>query len=46
MDSPYLYWLVVAPASRARPEVREFGDWVLAQAADTRRAVGEIEPGT
>jgi LysR family transcriptional regulator, glycine cleavage system transcriptional activator len=44
MDSPYLYWLVVAPGSRARPEVREFADWVLAQAADTRRAVGEVEP--
>jgi LysR family glycine cleavage system transcriptional activator len=41
MDSPYLYWLVVAPASRARPEVAQFCDWVLAQAADTRRAVGE-----
>lgn len=44
VDSPYLYWLVVAPGSRARPEVRQFCDWVLAQAADTRRAVGEAEP--
>ena len=44
MDSPYLYWLVIAPASRSRPEVKEFCDWVLTQAADTRRAVGEVEP--
>ena len=43
MDSPYLYWLVVAPASRTRPEVVQFCAWVLAQAADTRRAVGEGE---
>ncbi len=46
MDSPYLYWLVIAPGSRARPEVGEFCDWVLAQAADTRRTVGEVEPTT
>ena len=44
MDSPFLYWLVSAPGSRARPEVSEFCDWVLAQAADTRCAVGEAEP--
>lgn len=43
MDSPYLYWLVVAPGSRARPEVAQFCEWVLAQAADTRKAVGEVE---
>ena len=43
MDSPYMYWLVIAPASRARPEVTQFCEWVLAQAADTRRAVGEVE---
>ncbi|MES3015242.1 MAG: LysR substrate-binding domain-containing protein [Pseudomonadota bacterium] len=46
MDSPYMYWLVVAPASRARPEVAQFCDWVLAQAADTRTAVGEAEAGS
>lgn len=43
MDSPYLYWLVIAPGSRARPEVVQFCDWVLAQARDTRLAVGESE---
>jgi LysR family glycine cleavage system transcriptional activator len=43
MDSPYMYWLVAAPGSRGRPEVGQFCDWVLAQAADTRRAVGEPE---
>ena len=43
IDSPYMYWLVVAPASRARPEVAQFCEWVLVQAADTRKAVGEAE---
>ena len=42
-DSPYLYWLVIAPGGRARPEVAQFCDWVLAQASDTRRAVGEAD---
>ena len=44
IDSPYLYWLVAAPGSRTRPEVARFCEWVLEQAADTRRAVGEVEP--
>jgi LysR family glycine cleavage system transcriptional activator len=43
MDSPYLYWLVAAPGSRNRPEVARFCEWVLEQAADTRRAVGEVD---
>ena len=43
MDSPYLYWLVAAPGSRGRPEVERFCEWVIEQAADTRRAVGEAE---
>jgi LysR family glycine cleavage system transcriptional activator len=46
MDSPYLYWLVIAPGSRSRPEVAQFCDWVMAQAADTRRAVGEAKQTT
>jgi len=31
----------VAPASRARPEVGQFCDWVLEQARVTRLAIGE-----
>ena len=46
MASPYMYWLVAAPASRARPEVQQFCDWVMAQAHDTRQALGEAsQPG-
>lgn len=41
VDSPYMYWLVSAPASRARPEVKQFCDWVLDQAALTREAIGD-----
>ena len=41
IDSPYVYWLVVAPASRGRPEVAQFCDWVLQHASLTRQAIGE-----
>jgi LysR family glycine cleavage system transcriptional activator len=41
VDSPYMYWLVSAPASRARPEVKQFCDWVLDHAALTREAIGD-----
>ncbi len=41
VDSPVVYWLVAAPASRDRPEVAEFGAWVLEQARLTREALGE-----
>lgn len=41
IESPNAYWIVVAPHSRARPEVRAFVDWVLGQAAITRRQLGE-----
>ena len=44
IDSPYMYWLVVAPASRGRPEVTQFCDWVLEQAKATRAAIGEETP--
>ena len=37
-----VYWLVQSTLSAGRPEVREFVDWVLAQAAETRRAIGEV----
>ncbi len=39
--SPYAYWLIVDAAARGRAEVREFCDWVVAQAALTRAAIGE-----
>jgi len=39
--SPYAYWLVVPPGNRSRPEVKQFCDWVEAQAALTRAATGE-----
>ena len=41
MDSPYLYWLIVSPLAKARPEVTQFCDWVLEQARITRQAIGE-----
>ena len=45
IDSPYMYWLVSAPASRARPEVKQFCDWVLDHAALTREAIGDSGTG-
>lgn len=39
--SPYAYWLIAPPASRSRPEVRQFCEWVQAQAELTRAATGE-----
>jgi len=47
MDSPLVYWLVVAPRSVQRPEVKAFCDWLLQQAAQTRQAVGDVpDPDT
>ena len=43
--SPYSYWMVVAPGSRARPEVAQFAGWVEAEAAATRDAVGACRAG-
>ena len=43
IGSPFLYWLVEAPASRSRPEVAQFCAWVLEQAALTRAAIGEVD---
>ena len=39
--SPYTYWLIEGTGGRTRPEVRQFYDWVEAQAALTRVAIGE-----
>jgi LysR family glycine cleavage system transcriptional activator len=41
VDSPYAYWLIASAQSRSRAEVRQFAEWVLAQAELTRRAIGE-----
>jgi len=41
IDSPYAYWLVASSQGRTRAEVRQFTQWVLAQAELTRRAIGE-----
>lgn len=49
IDSPFAYWMAVPPHARHRPEVRQFSEWVIAQAAVTCRALGEEpprEPGT
>jgi len=41
MDSPMAYWLVVGNRSAARPEVLAFCEWLKAQAALTRQAIGD-----
>lgn len=47
MDSPMAYWLVMGPRNAQRPEVRAFQDWLLAQAAVTRKATGDVpDPDT
>ncbi len=47
LDSPLVYWLLVAPRSTQRPEVKAFCDWLLQQAADTRQAIGDVpDPDT
>jgi LysR family glycine cleavage system transcriptional activator len=39
--SPFAYWALRGGASADRPELREFFDWVVQQAALTRAALGE-----
>ena len=41
LDSPLAYWLILAPRSAARPEIKAFCAWLSAQAALTRKAIGE-----
>jgi LysR family transcriptional regulator, glycine cleavage system transcriptional activator len=41
IDTPMVYWLVIGPRSKVRPEIRAFCDWLMAQAAITRKAIGE-----
>jgi LysR family glycine cleavage system transcriptional activator len=44
ITSPFSYWMLVAPGSRARPEVTQFTAWVEAEAKATRDAVGAKPP--
>lgn len=43
--SPYVYGLVATTSAQGRPEVERFSQWIEAQAALTRQALGETEPG-
>ncbi|OWQ90423.1 LysR family transcriptional regulator [Roseateles aquatilis] len=43
-DCPTVYWLMLSDHGRTRPEVVEFARWIAAQAALTRRAIGEPDP--
>ena len=42
LSSPLAYWLLVAPRSKLRPEVRAFCDWLRQQADNTRLATGDV----
>ena len=44
IKSPFSYWMLVAPGSRARAEVMQFTAWVEAEAKATREAVGAKPP--
>ncbi|HMN94130.1 MAG TPA: LysR substrate-binding domain-containing protein [Hydrogenophaga sp.] len=47
IESPLVYWLLSAPRSLERPEVKAFRDWLLAQAAVTRETIGDVpDPDT
>jgi DNA-binding transcriptional LysR family regulator len=41
MDSPLAYWLLVGPRNAQREEVKSFCAWLQAQAAKTRKAIGD-----
>lgn len=36
------YWLIVGPRNGLRPEIRDFCDWLEAQAITTRQTIGEV----
>jgi DNA-binding transcriptional LysR family regulator len=42
LSSPLAYWLLVAPRSKLRPEVRAFCDWLRQQADITRLSTGDV----
>lgn len=47
LSSPLAYWLLIAPRSSARPEVRAFCNWLRQQASETRQAIGDVpDPDT
>ncbi len=47
LESPMAYWLVVSTRSAVRPEVKAFCDWLMAQSALTRQAIGDVpDPDT
>lgn len=47
LDSPLVYWLVQAPRSHQRPEVKAFCEWLLREAERTRQAIGDVpDPDT
>jgi LysR family glycine cleavage system transcriptional activator len=39
LSSPYAYWLLQSAASRNRPEVVQFVEWVASQAAESRQGM-------
>jgi LysR family transcriptional regulator, glycine cleavage system transcriptional activator len=41
LRSPFAYWAIASPAGLQRPELRQFLDWVVGQAAQSRTAIGE-----
>lgn len=41
LSSPFAYWAIPTAAGAQRPELRLFFDWVVAQAAQSRTAIGE-----
>ena len=47
MDSPMAYWLIIGPRSAHRPEIKDFCEWLMAQAKATRQTIGEVpDPDT
>jgi LysR family glycine cleavage system transcriptional activator len=41
LQSPFAYWAIPSAAGLQRPELRQFLDWVIGQAAQSRTAIGE-----
>jgi LysR family glycine cleavage system transcriptional activator len=42
MNGEAAYWLVLMPQARLRPALQAFAQWVRAEAARTRQAIGEV----